>query len=355
MIRSMLLMATEVATRCGMPLHRVSAAMGIGHTNVRRWLTRLKNGEQMVNKRGPQVFTSEDMGEAIRSDVRGLRHGNRRSYGTSTIRGRYRGSISRRNLDALVKQARREVVAVTRKNNKRVQWRAANLVWAVDDTELPKDAEHGKITLHQVRDLASRYVFPPMESRNVPEGVAVAQNLDRLFSRHGAPLILKRDNAGNFNNPHVDAVLVKYGVIPLNSPPAYPKYNGAEERGQGELKTEMAIQLEKVNGWSLDTTAPFAHAAANELNHMPRQCLKGAHACHIYATTSISFPLRERKVIYDWIMSRRDSILENAEGKISPETAWRAAVVQWLTKSGLITITAAQKVLPNSTAKSGHQ
>ena len=253
MTHSMLLMATEVATRCRRPLRLVCSAMGISNSNVRRWLSRLRNGEPLINQRGPKVFTSADMNEAIQFDLRGLQHGYRRSYGTQAMYQKYRGNISIRSLDKLVKQTRRDFISVSRKNNKQVSWYGSGLVWAMDDTEVTRNAENGKITLHQIRDLASRYVFPPVESKNVPDGKIVAENLDRLFKRHGAPLFVKRDNAGNFNNPHVDAVLAKYGAMPLNSPPAYPKYNGAEERGQGELKTELKRHLAGVEGWTLNT------------------------------------------------------------------------------------------------------
>ena len=344
MTHSVLLMATDVATRCRIPLRLVCSAMGISNSNARRWLSRLRNGEPLINQRGPKVFTSTDMDEAIRFDLRSLQHGYRRSYGTQVIYQKYRGNISMRSLDKLVKQTRRDAISVSRKNNKQVSWYGSGLVWAMDDTEVTRNAENGKITLHQIRDLASRYVLPPIESKNVPDEKKVAENLDQLFKRHGAPLFVKRDNAGNFNNPSVDTVLAKYGAMPLNSPSAYPKYNGAEERGQGELKTELKRHLAGVDGWTLDTIAPFAHAAANDLNHMNRKTLKGSHACHIHATTRITFTLNERKAIYAWIMKRRDIILESGSKCISPEAAWRAAAVQWLSKNRLIKITAAEKV-----------
>ncbi len=346
MTHSMLLMATEVATRCRRPLRLVCSAMGISNSNVRRWLSRLRNGEPLINQRGPKVFTSADMNEAIQFDLHGLQHGYRRSYGTQVMYQKYRGNISIRSLDKLVKQTRRDVISVSRKNNKQVSWYGSGLVWAMDDTEVTRNTENGKITLHQIRDLASRYVFPPVESKNVPDGKIVAENLDRLFKRHGAPLFVKRDNAGNFNNPHVDAVLAKYGAMPLNSPPAYPKYNGAEERGQGELKTELKRHLAGVEGWTLDTIAPFAQAAANNLNHMNRKVLKGSHACHTHATTRLTFTLKERKIIYGWIMKCRDSILDKGGKSVSPESAWRIATVAWLLNNRLITITAAEKVSP---------
>jgi transposase InsO family protein len=345
---SILLIATEVATKCKRSLLSVCVAMGIKRTTARRWLSRLRDGEALVMKRGPRVFVSEDMNVAIKSDMQGLRHGYHRTFGTTALFKKYKGSISRRDFGARVRGERRRVISISRNGHQRVSWHGSGIVWAMDDTEVTRDPAHGKIVLHQIRDLGSRYMYPPIESKNVPVMSAVAKNLDKLFKRNGAPLFAKRDNAGNFNNEEVDEVFAKYGVIPLTSPPAYPQFNGAEERGQGELKTELSRLLEDVSGWTLDTIAPFAHAAAMELNHMPRRSLKGSHACHINATTRLTFTITERKKIYDWIMDRRDCILQKGETNVSPESAWRIAAVQWLVQNGLITITVAEKVSPDS-------
>jgi len=351
MIQSILAMASGVATQCGISLSRVCKTMGVPHSNVRRWMKRLRDGETLVSLPGPPVFTSQDMNDAILQDVKSMKHCKHRSYGSSGVHARYRGRISRRNIDKVIKNERACVVSETKKHQYKVQWHASDVVWAVDDTEFIRNNDNGKITFHQVRDLASRYIFPPMESKNVPDGESVAGNLEKLFKKHGAPLFLKRDNAGNFNNEFVDAVLAKYGVLPLNSPPAYPQYNGAEERGQGELKNTLKNMLDGTEGWSLDTIAPFVQNAAHELNHYYRPCLGNQTACHTRATTKVSFTLNQRKNIYQLVMNKRDIILEENGEKVSPMSAWRKAAVQWLSENGLVTITVAKKVLPCFTSE----
>jgi len=346
MIQSILAMASGVAVQCGISLPRVCKAMGVPHTNVRRWMKRLRDGETLVSLPGPPVFTSQDMSDALISDVKELKHNKHRSYGSAGVHARYRGRISRRNIDNVIKNERDRVVSETKKHQFNVKWHASDVVWAIDDTEFTRNNLNGKITFHQIRDLASRYIFPPMESKNIPDGAAVADNLEMLFKKHGAPLFLKRDNAGNFNNIFVDAVLAKFGVLPLNSPPAYPQYNGAEERGQAELKNTLKNMLDGVDGWSLDTIAPFVQNAAHELNHYNRPCLKNQTACHTRATTKVSFTLNQRKIIYQLVMDKRNSILlENGE-KVSPAAAWRKAAVMWLSENGMLSITVAKNVLP---------
>jgi hypothetical protein len=83
-------------------------------------------------------------------------------------------------------------------------------------------------------DLASRYRFAPLFALALLGG-EIAGHLHQLFHRHGAPLFLKRDNGSNLNCSEVNDVLVAHGVIPLNSPAYYPRYNGAMENSIGQF------------------------------------------------------------------------------------------------------------------------
>ena len=86
-----------------------------------------------------------------------------------------------------------------------------------------------------VQDLASRYRFRPLVSNRL-EGRQIDAHLESLFCQHGAPLFLKRDNGSPFNCQPVDEVLARFGVLPLNNPPYYPRYNGAQEKGIRDFK-----------------------------------------------------------------------------------------------------------------------
>jgi len=99
-----------------------------------------------------------------------------------------------------------------------ITWHVPGLVWSLDDAELARVAHH-TLRLHQVQDLASRYKFTPWVGARVL-GETVAGRLEHLFIQHGPPLVLKRDNGSNLNQHAVDAVLARYLVLPLNSPPS---------------------------------------------------------------------------------------------------------------------------------------
>jgi transposase InsO family protein len=147
-----------------------------------------------------------------------------------------RARLSRRRFNALVRQSRE----AWQQHWQLLHWRRVGAVWAMDP------AEYAGQTWNLVSDLASRFRFTVRLSVHLP-AEQVAADLKALFERHGAPLFLKRDNGSNLVNAAVDAVLAEFGVIPLNSPRYYPRYNGAIENGQRELKTWL-IRLE---AWAL--------------------------------------------------------------------------------------------------------
>ena len=66
---------------------------------------------------------------------------------------------------------------------------------------------------------------------------AVLPELSLLFTVHGSPLVLKSDNGSAFRAAPLKAMLGRWQVRPLYSPPGAPWYNGAIEASIGSLKT----------------------------------------------------------------------------------------------------------------------
>jgi hypothetical protein len=182
-------------------------------------------------------------------------------------------------------------------------------------------------------------------------GEAVARRLEQLFVQHGPPLVLKRDNGSNLNQHAVDALLARYLVIPLNSPPQYPPYNGGMERAVRELKTPLVekilasgpIPVSRVQGW--------AEVLAHDLNHRPRRCLVGQVACQVFqeARSALkAYTRRKRREVFEDIndLTRRLMQARAVHTQRQAETARRLAVETWLQSNGVITITQNKQVLP---------
>ena len=198
-----------------------------------------------------------------------------------------------------------------------------------------------------VSDLSSRFRFELFAAARLPART-IAGQLSELFARHGAPLVLKRDNGSNLTDSEVDELLAAHGVIALNSPPHYPAYNGAIEYAQRELKAKVDRLTSQ--GMKLDEALAESPAL---LNAKPRPCLDNRTAAEIFYPArdgfQRQFTLTQRKEIRDLIQDQAESIRARMErcGHNAQGAVWRRAVEQWLEGSGLMTVHPPTIVLPH--------
>ena len=132
----------------------------------------------------------------------------------------------------------------------------------------------------------------------------MAVRLEHLFLQHGPPLVLKRDNGSNLNQRAVDEVLARYLVLPLNSPPHYPPYNGGMECAVRELKTPLVEQILAHGPVPESQVQVWAEGLAHALNHRPRCCLKGRVACRVFQdarSARQAYTRRTRREVFDAI------------------------------------------------------
>jgi transposase InsO family protein len=338
------------------PYERLCASTGLSYASFRRWKHRLDCGQPAFFEPGPHKAMPLRL-EDLRTVLYHLKHGHQRSCGVGRVYQQYRDQISRRDLQMLTRTIRRELARQHREDLRHITWKIPGLVWSLDNAELARFAR-GKLHLHQVQDLASRYKFMPWVGERLL-GETVAGHLEQLFLRYGPPLVLKRDNGSNLNQQAVDALLARYRVIPLNSPPHYPPYNGGIECAMREMKTPLH-QMILASSPVLESQAQaWAEMLASELNHNPRACLEGQIACSVFQDTKSvrkAYTFRKRREIFDYINDLTRALIQAsaAHTQRQVEAARRLAVETWLQRNGVITITQKKKVLPIFPEKSAH-
>jgi hypothetical protein len=324
----------------------------LSYRTLMRWKRRLANGQAAVEKRGPKKVRPLNLNE-LKARIRDLDHGTKRSFGTGQLHGAYAGCISRRELNQLVRQARRESNRRRKAEACRVRWLRPNLAWAIDDCRKSDTAVSGTLHLHNLTDLCSRYKLPPIASGHLPCGEEVAGHLAYLFDRFGSPLFCKRDNGGNLNHATVDEVLEDAWVIPVNSPPYTAPYNGAIEHTQGEFKSYVKRWQWKAN--TMESLSLLVETAAHALNHTSRRCLNNHTACRTYfGDNRIRYSKRQRRSIYVWIRDLASEIASRAGKSKITNVEWRVAAKQWLLKNDLIRIEKAGNVSPHLNRKLCH-
>jgi transposase InsO family protein len=263
--------------------------------------------------------------------------------GVPTLQEQFRG-VARSELADLLRRYR-AVCRVRFVAYRRVlHWQTPGRIWAADFTEpscsgragsLPPIAGHHPYLL-AVRDLASGLTLAWEPLSDLTEEVTQAA-LRRLFTLHGAPLVLKVDNGSAFRAQPFQEFLQASGVLPLYSPPSCPGYNGSIEAAIGSLKrrTEEHARAEgRAGRWEFaDLRA--AQAAAN-VSH-PRR-LNGRTSISVWESRPVLDRLervvfeltvaRERMQARDEVGIPQDEMLDHWRGSAVDRRAIERALVE---------------------------
>ncbi len=299
---------------------------------VLRWRARAKAGHALVEKAGPKKKQPLD-GQLLQHQIKELQHRRRRTAGTSALYGQWAEFISRRDFQELVAQERQNKID----DMKRIQWLKPGVAWSLDTTEYGLE----KIKITPLRDLASKYQVPSPLVQPSEDGLRIALYLDLMFKKEGPPMVLKRDLGSPLNCQAVDAVLERHQVLPLNSPPGYPRYNGSMERGMRDLKAALDQQRMQ----DLVKDVPMAlevELATHKLNHRHLRSLGGLTPCQVYHDPQrrlrIHGAVRDRifREIFEQFWQLAQCMPERDRHSLN--AAWRLIVQDWLRRQQWITV-----------------
>ena len=327
----------------GWSYRRLARGLGLARDSVLRWRARLARGLPAVGRPGPAKRPLDAAAAAaFGAQAAALGHGPRRSRGAGALWRRWNEFVSRRDCARRVAEERRSVHREASALGGRLAWLRPCAVWAMDA------AEQDGIAWNLVCDLASRFRFELLLARSLPAELVLRQ-LEALFGRYGPPLVLKRDNGGNLANPAVDRLLEEFGVVPLTSPPHHPRYNGAVEYAQREVKTVADVLVRQFG-----MPRPEAlRETPGWLNVRPRPCLGGGFAAGVFEAARSWFldtcTMDYRKEAKDWIRRQATTILDDLKECSRPtrDAAWRHATENWMIDAGLVAVVHPKGVSPH--------
>lgn len=280
----------------------------------------------------------------VKQEINELKHCHSRTHGVGKLIRKYSGYISRREFRKLVRLKRFEVKRERRRAQDKILYQKVNAIWSIDDSMVFRDENGGKMTMHVLRDLASKYQFAK-PSQGLLSGEDVAKNLEVQIKKYGAPLFLKSDLGLNLLKcKSMMRVLKKYLIIPIPSPGYYPQYNGSLERGNGEIKAHIAA--ETIRDWKEDTQRFFRELAipVDAQNHEPRRILGSRCSCEVFHSKRMhsKWTRKERKFSFDWIIQQTKTILNNEYVRGFKDKdfwdAWRKASLAYLELEGYVKV-----------------
>jgi transposase InsO family protein len=321
--------------------------LGIAYSSLMRWKGRIHRKEPVLMRPGPKKVGKLDC-DSLAQRLGELCHGEKRSYGVGSLIRDFGDALSRREIGMKVQCCRQKAHREEAESMRRIAWLMARMVWAMDDA-MWQDPSGCTWFFHGIQDLGSRFKFRPVVSSQLIDGEHICANLRKLIDLWGAPLFLKRDGGSNLNHHQVDQLLAERCIIPIDSPPGYPQFNGGIERAQSDWKKGLRIE-EQLGGEPATSQAYLKmclERITERLNHQPRRCLKGKIPCTaFFDSPPLRYSRRQRMEVFLWIAQETEYLWEVTSYPKNPEHAWRLAAEQWLLLEGAIKFTQNPRVLP---------
>ena len=230
--------------------------------------------------------------------------------------------------------------ATHRRSAARLTWHDPRTVWAIDHVAPPSPIDGIDDAALAVRDLSSGMQLDWLPVSDQTERVTTAA-LESLFLEQGPPLVLKSDSGSAFKSETFQAMLARYGVAWLPSPPRKPQYNGGCEAGNHSLRIRTDHFARATGCW----TADCLEAARQQANALTRPWghLGPTHSARWSAREPIDPQLRmqfaaavehHRREI---LVERKDTF--HPQNKNHQRQVQRQAVRRALLELGLLTIT----------------
>ena len=109
-------------------------------------------------------------------------------------------------------------------------------IWAIDF--IHDSLEDGRsFRIFNVIDVYSRRAFDPIIDFSLP-GKVVAEHLEKLFKKYGAPRVIRRDDGPEFKSRYFQILMARWGIEQDVIPPGQPFNNGHIESFHGLLRRE---------------------------------------------------------------------------------------------------------------------
>lgn len=341
--------AAAAQSAAGLSARRLCSRVGLSRATFCRWQRRSRCGQPLLLPPGPAKTQPLPLG-LLQEQIRQLPHGRRRTRGTGALYQLHRQQISRRAFRQLVRQDRHRHHQELRQLTRHITWFQVQTVWALDATQWLTVPAAAKLQVLAASDLASHYGLD-LQPQPYLSGELVADYLLALIRRHGPPLFLKRDNGAVLRTDAVQTVLAQAGILPLDSPPYYPPYNGAIENYIGQVKRTLPEGLPAPPSGNMDPVRGCLRGVLCELNARPRASLHGACPAHFfYHGPRLHVAKPERAAIFDWIWHRTQRKLSTMEtvNQRSINAAWRHTAESWLLTQGLIAVNCPQQNTNNN-------
>ena len=149
MIELLIIEAEKYKKHFKVNLCSAASICDIPYKTFLRYKKRMHEGKTIIEKTGRKTLPPLDL-HLVKTEIRNLKHGRRRTAGTEALRHKYQGIVSRAALNEVIAEVRHDVNNSRRMHMTRIKWDCPHMVWSMDDFEYSDDKN--KSFTHQVQD-----------------------------------------------------------------------------------------------------------------------------------------------------------------------------------------------------------
>ena len=173
-----------VKSRYGVDQTTLATVAGMSASSYKRYKRRIRCGDVPVKRPGVKKVAPIDLQE-LEQQIKDLDHGKRRSAGTGRLYQANSHGISRREFNAMVRQARSAYNRESTSALCRVRWLCPDIAWALDGMQ------YNGCYVQNLQDLCSHYKFAPLTTAHMPCGEEIAGHLERHLTGSARRCFLK--------------------------------------------------------------------------------------------------------------------------------------------------------------------
>lgn len=268
----------------------------------------------------------------VREKLTDLAHRRHYTFGAIPLWTQYKGRITREKFREIRNEVRKEVNREKRRNLLRYEFTHPDVAHSLDFVQLPQGVQlPGRRYMARILDDCTRCTL--WKAISPHKGMYVgAAAVRKHFEAGVLPLVFKFDL--EFAHAEFEKLLLTHEVVPLPNPPAYPPFNGKNERANKDVQSWIK-SFGPDQSWTtqeLQTELQFCFTELDELTE--RDMFGGTSRRSAY--DRMERAKVDRSAFLADATAFRRQLLMRPENKLSAMQAWRVSAKEMLKKYGLV-------------------
>lgn len=306
--------------------------VGVSTSTFGFWAREETEGRLVEQPPRPPTQEEEKLWAEIRQKMRDLAHRRHYTFGLTPLWTEYKERLTRERFREMAREVRQEVNREKRQNLLRYEFTHPDVAHSLDFVELPRGTQYpGHRYMLRILDDCTRCTI--WKAITKQKGMYVgAHGVRKHFEGGSIPLVFKFDL--EFAHGEFEKLLLTHQVVPLPNPPAYPPFNGKNERANKDVQSWIQ-SFGPEQDWTTEELQKELQFCITENDEIAERAMFGG-TTRRKAYDSMERAKVDRGAFLGDATEFRRQLLLRPANRLSPMQAWRVAAKETLKKYGLV-------------------